>query len=140
MALNKTQIAALIPHGSSMCLIDEVINWDNQVIHCRSNNFSSHNNPLYENDHLDTVLLIEYAAQSAAIHAALLQSSLGVKRPAYIGAVKDIELLARISKNFSSLEIHMNCLLQSDKGAIYEMLVLQNTQPLIRGRLTLNQP
>jgi predicted hotdog family 3-hydroxylacyl-ACP dehydratase len=138
--LNKTQIAAMIPHGPSMCLLDEVVSWDSSSIHCRSNTFATVQNPLFENDHLDTVLLVEYAAQSAAIHASLCQSSLGTQRPAYIGAVKDVELLARISENFSSLEIHMNCLLQSDKGAIYEMLVLQNIQPLIRGRLILNQP
>jgi predicted hotdog family 3-hydroxylacyl-ACP dehydratase len=139
--LDHAQIAALIPHGDSMCLLDEVATWDAEQIHCRSHEFSRNSNPLLdEHDRLATVLLIEYGAQAAAVHAALLQSNLGEKRPAYIGAVKDVEFYATFVDNSLALEIHAQCLLSSSQGAIYELTVGQGTTSLMRGRLVLSQP
>jgi predicted hotdog family 3-hydroxylacyl-ACP dehydratase len=140
MLMDRTQIAALIPHGDSMCLLDEVIAWDENQIHCRSHHFASTANPLFEKDQLDTVLLLEYGAQAAAVHAGLLQSRLGENRPAYIGAVKDVELLAVIADNSLALDLHAQCLLSSHQGAIYELVAQQAGSTLLRGRLILTQP
>lgn len=138
--MDRTQIAALIPHGDSMCLLDEVIAWDERQIHCRSHHFASATNPLFEGGQLDTVLLLEYGAQAAAVHAGLLQSRLGESRPAYIGAVKDVELLAAIADNSRALDLYAQCLLSSSQGAIYELVAQQAGNTLLRGRLILSQP
>lgn len=138
--MDRTQIAALIPHGDSMCMLDQVIAWDATHIHCRSNSFASHINPLFEQGQLDSILLLEYGAQAAAIHAALLQSSLGAARPAYIGAVKDVELFTMIADNSIALDVHAHCLLSSPQGAIYELAAQQADRTLLRGRLVLSQP
>lgn len=138
--MDRTQIAALIPHGDSMCLLDEVIAWDERQIHCRSHYFASATNPLFEGGQLDTVLLLEYGAQAAAVHAGLLQSRLGESRPAYIGAVKDVELLAAIADNSRALDLYAQCLLSSSQGAIYELVARQAGNTLLRGRLILSQP
>lgn len=140
MLMERTQIAALIPHGDSMCLLDEVIAWDESQIHCRSHQFANTANPLFEDDQLDAVLLLEYGAQAAAVHAALLQSRLGESRPAYIGAVKDVEFLAAIADNSLALDLHAQCLLSSSQGAIYELVAQQAGNTLLRGRLILSQP
>lgn len=143
--LNREQIAALIPHGDSMCMLDEVSVWDAEQIQCRSLQFAGEHNPLFEDGRLETVLLIEYAAQAAAIHAALLQSELGKPRPAYIGAVKSIELLAMVN-NSLAIEISAHCLLNNSSGAIYEFVATQTNSSsttnstLMKGRLILNQP
>lgn len=136
----RAQIAALIPHGDSMCLLDEVVAWDENQIHCRSQLLASEGNPLWEGGQLECVLLLEYGAQAAAVHAGLLQSRLGEQRPAYIGAVKDVELLAAIADNSSALDLHAQCLLSSSQGAIYELIAQQAGKILLRGRLILNQP
>lgn len=138
--MNRTQIAALIPHGDSMCLLDEVIAWDESHIHCRSQQFASTANPLFEGDQLESVLLLEYGAQAAAVHAGLLQSRLGETRPAYIGAVKDVEFLAAMADNSLALDLHAQCLLSSSQGAIYELVAQQAGNTLLRGRLILSQP
>ncbi|ACE83630.1 hypothetical protein [Cellvibrio japonicus] len=138
--MNRQQIAQLIPHGDAMCMLDEVVAWNSEHIHCRSYLVNMTANPLCEHGQLDTVLLIEYGAQAAAVHAALVQSHLGEMRPAYIGAVKDIELLGAISDNSTPLELHAQCLLNNRQGAIYELLATQADIPLLRGRLLLNQP
>lgn len=138
--MDRAQIAALIPHGDSMCLLDEVIAWDERQIHCRSHHFANAANPLFDDGQLDTVLLLEYGAQAAAVHAGLLQSRLGEARPAYIGAVKDVELLAAIADNSGALDLHAQCLLSSSQGAIYELVAQQAGSTLLRGRLILSQP
>lgn len=148
--LTREQIAALIPHGDSMCMLDEVSAWDAEQIQCRSLQFAGEHNPLFEDGRLETVLLIEYAAQAGAIHAALLQSELGKPRPAYIGAVKSIELLAMVD-NSLAIDISAHCLLNSSSGAIYEFVATQTNSSstnstlitnstLMKGRLILNQP
>jgi predicted hotdog family 3-hydroxylacyl-ACP dehydratase len=120
-------------------MLDEVTGWDDEQIQCRSTQFASDHNPLFEGGRLETVLLIEYAAQAAAIHAALLQSELGKPRPAYIGAVKNIELLQAVD-NTLAIEISAHCLLNNSSGAIYEFVATQDNCALIKGRLILNQP
>ena len=70
MPLTRREIVDLIPHGESMCMLDEVVSWDSEHIHCRSTDFARASNPLFEKDQLHSVMLIEYAAQAAAVHAA----------------------------------------------------------------------
>lgn len=140
MLMDRARIAALIPHGESMCMLDEIVAWDETRIHGRCHNFANSTNPLFENGQLDTVLLIEFGAQAAAVHSALIQSQLGESRPAYIGAVKDIELFTAMADNSTALELHLHCLLSSGQGAIYELVAQQAENTLLRGRLTLSQP
>ena len=127
MSLTRREIVDLIPHGESMCMLDEVVSWDNERIHCRSTDFAR-------------VMLIEYAAQAAAVHAALLNSKLGETRPAYLGAVKSVELLESAVDNDTPIDIDAQCLLNNSSGAIYEVLAQQGQLPVMRGRLVLNQP
>lgn len=140
MSLTRREIVDLIPHGESMCMLDEVVSWDNERIHCRSTDFARTSNPLFEKDQLHSVMLIEYAAQAAAVHAALLNSKLGETRPAYLGAVKSVELLESAVDNDTPIDIDAQCLLNNSSGAIYEVLAQQGQLPVMRGRLVLNQP
>lgn len=140
MLMDRSRIAELIPHGDSMCMLDEIIAWDAANIHGRSYQFAGNGNPLFENGQLDTVLLIEYGAQAAAVHAALMHSQLGEARPAYIGAVKNIELFTAMADNSTALDLHLHCLLSSSQGAIYEVVAQQAETLLLRGRLILSQP
>jgi predicted hotdog family 3-hydroxylacyl-ACP dehydratase len=140
MLLNRDQIMAMIPHGNSMCMLSSVESWNNDSIHCSSKYFACNENPLFEMNATNSVLFIEYAAQAAAVHASLLQSQLGEARPAYIGAVKQIELLASVRDLQSAIDIKATCLLNDRSGAIYEFEVNQGSLALLRGRLILNQP
>ncbi|WP_052417534.1 hypothetical protein [Cellvibrio mixtus] len=140
MLMDRARIVTLIPHGDSMCMLDEIIRWDETRIHGRSHNLAASTNPLFEDGQLDSVLLIEYGAQAAAVHAALLHSKLGESRPAYIGAVKDVELFTAMADNSTALDLYLECLLSSSQGAIYELVAQQADKLLLRGRLILSQP
>jgi predicted hotdog family 3-hydroxylacyl-ACP dehydratase len=64
-----------------MCLLDRVVHWDSQRIHCRASSHRSADNPLRSRDQLSAACGIEYAAQAMAVHGAL-QAPAGSKRPA----------------------------------------------------------
>ncbi len=72
MRLNRNQIAARIPHAGHMVLLDEVVEWDDDHIVCRSSSHQDRANPLYLAGQLSSVCAIEYAAQAMAVHGSVL--------------------------------------------------------------------
>ncbi len=72
MRLDRTWIEANIPHHGSMCLLDEVIEWDAQHIRCLSGTHRLPNHPLRSYGRLGIACGIEYAAQAMAVHGALV--------------------------------------------------------------------
>jgi predicted hotdog family 3-hydroxylacyl-ACP dehydratase len=72
MPMNRAFIEARIPHQGRMCLLDEVIDWDARHIRCRTATHRAPDNPLRSHDRLGTACGIEYAAQTMALHGALV--------------------------------------------------------------------
>jgi predicted hotdog family 3-hydroxylacyl-ACP dehydratase len=54
-----------------MCLLDEVVSWDEERISCRSVSHRAADNPLRGRGQLGVACGIEYAAQTMAVHGAL---------------------------------------------------------------------
>lgn len=136
-------IAKLIPHTGNMVLLDEISQWDNNSITATALSKTLHDNPLLEesdNYHFDSILLIEYAAQAAAVHAALLASGLGEQRPAYIGAVKNVAIMQPSLDPTLTTTIKASMLLANASGAIYDFECQQNQTTVISAKLILNQP
>jgi len=138
MRLNHEQIAAMIPHGENMCLLDQVLAWDQQHIRCSADP-GLDPNPLTAGSHFHCALLIEYAGQAAAVHGALLGDNIGEKGPAYLGAVKHADLLHDPRADQGPIQLEAMCVLYNRQGAIYDVSAWQE-QVLLRGRLILNQP
>ena len=90
MRLDQEWIARQIPHHGSMCLLNEVLQWDEQSIHCRSVSHRSSQNPLRAYGRLAAVCGVEYAAQSMAIHGALLNGA--ASPPGYLASVRGLRL------------------------------------------------
>jgi predicted hotdog family 3-hydroxylacyl-ACP dehydratase len=76
MRLDRSWIERHIPHRGSMCLLDEVIEWDAQHIRCRSGTHRLPDHPLRSQGRLGVACGIEYAAQAMAVHGALLGGAL----------------------------------------------------------------
>lgn len=139
--ITKNEIEKMIPHGTSMCLLDGVIEWNEQTITTECHTHFSPTNPLLEKGDLAIVNLIEYGAQTAAIHAALNQTGLSVKRPAYLGAIKNIEFHCPIiSSSTQSIEIKANCINSNPNGAIYLISAEGDGKPLLSGKIILVTP
>ena len=75
MLIDADEIARMIPHSGSMCLLDAVLAYDDESIHCVSTRHSREDHPLYLDSALSALHACEYAAQAVAVHGALLARS-----------------------------------------------------------------
>lgn len=131
--LSAAALCALIPHAGSMCLLDRVVRWDHDTIHCAAQSHRDPTNPLWRGGQLSIICGVEYAAQAMALHAAL--SSGRVHRAGYIGALRDVHWsVARLDDIAESLQVHAQRTLGEDQGAIYTFSVRGHHCELMRGR------
>ncbi len=140
--LSANEIADLLPHGNGMSLIREVITCDQESIQCFGRSHNDSDNPLFSGTgNFSSITLVEYAAQGAAIHASLQKSNLGLSRPAFIGALKNIDIIqTHIPASSMKLLVVLNAEHLGANGAIYQFEVSADEALLISGRLTLVQP
>ncbi len=137
MLNNREKIATLIPHGNAMSVLDRIIHWDESTLLAETKAHQRKDNPLYD-DSISTVLLVEYAAQAAAVHGRLNEAGLEPDRPAYVGAFKNIKIhVAKLSDVIGVLTIRVVCVLSETGGAIYEMHIRSQKGMIIEGRLVL---
>jgi len=78
--IGRDRIAALIPHAGTMCLLEEVTEWDDRRIRCRATSHRDPANPLAVDGRLGAACGVEYAAQAMALHGGL--SGVVGRRPA----------------------------------------------------------
>ena len=86
MNIAAIDIAALIPHAGSMCLLDSVLSWSDEAIACRATSHLSPGNPLRRNGRLASVCGIEYPLQAAALHGALRDGA--GQPPGYLASLR----------------------------------------------------
>lgn len=70
--LDQAGIARRIPHSGSMCLLERLVSWDAQAIHCTTTTHRREDNPLRTASGLLSPNAIEYAAQAMALHGGLI--------------------------------------------------------------------
>ena len=141
MLIRRHQIIGLIPHGETMCLLDRVTKWDEHHLSATTASHRREDNPLLENGRMDTVALVEYGAQAAAIHAALQHSGLGAAQPAYLGAIKKLRLFTQdIDGSVAELKIQVHLVFNENNGAIYNIRAFTQETELMTGRIVLIQP
>lgn len=137
----RSDIARLIPHSGGMCLLDSVARFSEEEIVCTSISHCNPDNPLLEGGALPVLALVEYAAQAAAVHAALVGAGIGDERIALLGAVKDITCAhGSVPARIAQLWITATALLQTGDGAIYRFTVEGDDTALTEGRLVLSIP
>ena len=134
--LGREEIAARIPHAGRMCLLDRVLQWDERHIRCSAESHRDADNPLRESGGLPVCVGIEYAAQAAAVHGALLLGS--GPRAGVLGKVQHVrpacEWLDRIA---ASLVFDATLLHRDPSGGIYAFEAHGEGELLLEGQLTL---
>lgn len=140
--LEKDEIARLIPHGEAMCLLDRVCAYNDNYIHCETRSHLDLHNPLRERDRLGAAILVEYGAQAAAIHGALIAATAPEDaRPAYIGAIRGMELeVERIDGLTGLLHVEAKCEIYKSDGAIYLLEIGHEDRRVMRAQLILIRP
>jgi predicted hotdog family 3-hydroxylacyl-ACP dehydratase len=141
IAINKAEIRTLIPHSGLMCLLDEVVQWDDQSIACVSNTHRDPANPLRRQGHLSAVHAFEYGAQAAAIHGGLRARAAGtVAPPGYLAALRNGRLhVTRLDYIHLPLRILATRLYGEGANTVYEFIVSAATILLAEGRVTIVQ-
>ena len=69
--MRSPRIDALVPQQGAMCLLDEVVSFDDRSVVCRTSSHLAPGNPLRCDGRLPAIAGIEYGAQAMAVHGAL---------------------------------------------------------------------
>jgi predicted hotdog family 3-hydroxylacyl-ACP dehydratase len=136
--IDHARISELIPHAGAMCLIESVTAWNASQIECRITNHVAVDHPLRHQGRLGAVHLVEYAAQAAAIHGALLNEKNDKQAPGMLVAMRDCELLLDTIDQLSvPLTVTARRQLANSDGLIYGFEVAAKDSALLaRGRLS----
>ena len=88
--LDQGQIRQLIPHSGTMCLLEQVIAWDESTIECGSRSHRHIDNPLLHDGRIGAICGVEYCLQAMAVHGALIASA---RQPiGYLVRIGDVAL------------------------------------------------
>jgi predicted hotdog family 3-hydroxylacyl-ACP dehydratase len=150
MLLDRSWIERHIPHQGRMCLLDAVTAWDAARIVCRTASHRAEGNPMRKNGRLGIVCGIEYAAQSMAVHGALLAGAAdpaaattegdGLRgRPAagFLAALRGVRWrVARLDDIEEDLICEASRVAGDGGSALYEFVVRAAAGELISGRAT----
>lgn len=132
--LSRAQIEACIPHAGSMCLLDRVERWDETRIVC-SAAAPAAGHPLATAQGVPVVAAIEYAAQAAALHGALLDGQRKA-RNGMLAKLTDVELFAdRLDDASGMLSVQAELLVRGAAGCMYSFMVHDANGCLACGRL-----
>lgn len=126
-----------LPHKGTMCLLDHVVSWTDDEIHCKAYSHKDPNNPLVTEGMLGSSAGIEYAAQAMAAHGCLLLKDDGSPRQGFIASVRNIVFKTKDLSSLSpEIDIHATRLMGDDDNVIYEFEVSDSGLPKVTGRAT----
>jgi len=141
MPINKAEIRTLIPHSDLMCLVDEVVQWDDRSIACVSNTHRDPANPLRRQGRLSAVHAFEYGAQAAAVHGGLRARAAGTTAPpGYLAALRGGRLhVTRLDYIHLPLRIFATRLYGEGANTVYEFILSAAAVVVAEGRVTIVQ-
>jgi predicted hotdog family 3-hydroxylacyl-ACP dehydratase len=142
--LGRDGIARRIPHSGSMCLLERLLSWDAEAIHCATASHARADNPLRTASGLLAPNLIEYAAQAMALHGGLLAADGSQPSAGFLASTRNVRLaVARIDDVPGELQVHARRLSGDANQVLYEFAVHDASgRPLAEGRavVVLNTP
>lgn len=141
MRLSRGEIAERIPHAGRMVLLDEVVEWDDDHVVCRSDSHRNRDNPLFLSGRLSAVCAIEYAAQAMAVHGSLLGAARGASegasrpRAGFLASVRNVRMeVARLDDVDGTLTIAATRESGDDTRVLYDFEIRTGERVLVSGR------
>ncbi len=133
--MNATDIAKLLPHAGSMVLLDEVIAYDADTIHCLARSHRAAGNPLREDGCLPAWCGLEYAAQAMAVHQGLCAGDDRRIARGFLAVARDLEMSATdLDELPGELHIHAEKLIAEGGRSLYRFQLSSGEQPVLSGR------
>ena len=129
-------ISGLIPHHGSMCLLERIIEWDDERIVLESDSHRSPSNPLREKDRVRAVHLCEYGAQAMAVHGALRSNAADAKAmPGMLVSLRSVSFSRDYIDDLPGpLRVEAHCLQASAASLQYSFRVTHEGELLAEGR------
>ena len=137
MLVDKAEIERRIPHAGGMCLLDGVLEWNADTIHCRATSHHDPNNPLRRNGKLYAISGVEYASQAMAIHGALSGAVAGRPRAGYLVSLRDVIChCAWLDDGSDELIVSAERMMGDESRVVYGFSVASGGEEIIAGRAT----
>jgi predicted hotdog family 3-hydroxylacyl-ACP dehydratase len=134
-ALDRAWLGANLPHQGAMNLLDAIVSWDDAGLTASASGHRSQANPLRRGNELPITCAIEYGAQAAAAHGALLESH--PSGPGMLVAVRSVDFHAdRLDDVATDLDIRVEHMGGGEAGVLYRFAVSAAGRVLAEGRLT----
>lgn len=135
-ARDKRWLDAHLPHRGPMNLLESVGWWDDDAIHCSARSHRDAGNPLRRAGELPVAAAIEYAAQAAAAHGALLAGEDRPPSPGVLASARSVTFGARRLDDIAGpLEMDVRRIGGDEAGVIYQFRVEGDGRELASGRL-----
>ena len=135
MLANQADIAKLIPHAGTMCLLQGIMECDAQRIRCISSSHRDSHNPLRADNELAALCGIEYAAQAMAAHGAWTGQVGGKPRAGYLTSVRDVICRTmRLDTLQQDLIIDAEKIMGDETHVIYQFMLSAGPDQIMRGR------
>jgi predicted hotdog family 3-hydroxylacyl-ACP dehydratase len=142
--LDQAGIARRIPHSGTMCLLERLVSWDADAIHCTTSTHARADNPLRTAGGLLSPNLIEYAAQAMALHGGLLAAEGSEPSAGFLASARSVRLaVERIDDIAGALHVHAQRMTGDASQILYEFTVKDaDGRSLAEGRavVVLNTP
>ncbi|HEV3011239.1 MAG TPA: 3-hydroxylacyl-ACP dehydratase [Burkholderiales bacterium] len=130
------QIRDLVPHQGAMCLLEQVLEWDENAIACRATSHRDPANPLRNADGLAAIMGVEYAAQAVAVHGGLTQE-LNKSRVGYLAALRDVACATeRLDAESDDLVVRATRVAAESGRLLYDFRIESGGRELLKGRLS----
>ena len=135
MSLGRDAIARLVPHQGAMCLLEEILAWDETDITCRASSHRDPGNPLRSAQRLPVIMGVEYAAQAVAVHGSLTSNSESKK--GYLAGLRDIVCAVEaLDRESDDLVVRATRVAAESGRLLYDFRIDAGSRELLRGRLS----
>lgn len=142
--LDHAAIGRLIPHSGSMCLLDQLLQWDEKRIVCTALSHRDADQPMRTARGLLSPAAVEYAAQAMALHGALIGQQAGAEpTPGYLASMRGVRLhRLRLDDLPGALTIEATRQAGDGQQILYSFTVTHGADAVADGRATvvLNTP
>jgi len=137
--LKHIDIASLIPHQRGMCLLEQVVKWDDLSICCRTASHRNPRNPLRRESGLPAACGIEYAAQAIAVHGGLRAANhpdFHAPAAGYLANARDVTwAVDRLDDIEGELQVDAEQLISEGGRSIYTFCLSAAGRQLMQGRV-----
>ena len=134
--MSNVAVASLVPQQGSMCLLERVIEWDDQHVVLETATHRSPANPLRTNGRLRALHLCEYGAQAMAVHGGLRGAVSGVQpKPGMLVSLRAVKFGRDYVDDLpGALRVEAVCL-QADAASLqYSFKVTHGDEVVVEGR------